>query len=201
MSKSTAQRGFIFFELMIGLPLILALLWSMSHLFVGTWKTCRDLIADLTLQMEVHNAMQRIVSDLRVASHAKVTPNGRLQINSYLYKYVDGANDIIDESAVKHSNGNKWFPIFYFHAETVDAGDKYVAIYRQRADGEKNHPITGQDILSDVSVTDFKRTKEDTCLWIIEIEAQSRVSGHKFRLETKVYVGGADIADIADIDE
>ena len=175
----------------------MALLWSMSHLFVGTWKTCRDLIADLTLQMEVHNAMQRIVSDLRVASHAESTSNGRLQINSYLYK-----NDAqIYESSSIYPTNDARLPIYYFHSDTTKNGKTYRAIYRQRTDGEKNHPITGQDILSDVSVTDFKRTKEDTCLWIIEIEAQSRVSGHKFRLETKVYVGGADIADIADIDE
>ena len=189
MFRRTAQRGFIFFELMIGLPLILMLMWAMAHLFVGTWRICRDLIADLTLQTEVQEAMQMIVSDLRVASHVEL-PNGKLQINSYLHK---SSNERIYESdqIYENSDPNK-LPIYYFHDSTTKNGKTYTAIYRQRSVDEKDHPITGEDIMSDVNVISFRRAQLEPRLWEIAIEAESRVSGHKIRLETKVYVGGAD---------
>lgn len=167
-------------ELAIGLPLIIMMLWAMSNLFAGTWKECRDLIADYTMQIEVNNAMQRIVSDLNVASHADSMSNGRLMINSYVYDYN---NKMI---CVEKS------PIYYFKDHTDNAATSYDAIYRQRSLNAKAQPLTGMDILSDVNIIIFKRTPIDKNLWDIEIIAESRVSGHRYRLKTKVYTGGAD---------
>ena len=159
----------------------------MVHLFAVTWQTCRDLIADLTLQMEINNAMQRIVDDLRVASHAENLSNGRFQINSYLYQTSD--NSILESTP---GNNASTRPIYYFKSETTEGDYTYNAIYRQRRAAEKDHPITGKDILSDVNVLSFGRVEKEPHLWEIVIEAQSRVSWHKYRLETKVYIGGAD---------
>lgn len=194
MFKRTNERGFIFFELAIGLPLIIMTLWAMVHLFAGTWKNCRDLIADLTLQNEINNAMQRIVSDLRVASHAEITSNGRLQINSYLYQTVDKIYESSSGYGYEsdNDNANKKLPIYYFHSSTMKGGKTYMVIYRQRDAYAKTQPLTGEDILSDVNIISFRRAKENSRLWDISIEAESRVSGHRYRLQTKVYVGGAD---------
>ena len=188
MFNRMCERGFIFLELAIGLPLMLMMLWAMAHLFANTWKECRNLIADFTMQLEINNAMQRIVSDLKAASSAKLN-GGRLEINSWLYQ--ESANPKIFESKRNAGNEEKR-PIYYFHSRTTDATKDYVAIYRQRQDDAKDHPITGEDLLSDVSIRTFKHVEDNDRegLWDLEITATSRVSGHKFELRTKVYVRG-----------
>ena len=164
----------------MGLPLIVLMLWSMGHLFVGTWRTCRDLIADLTLQMEVRDAMSRIVDDMRTAR--TLDWDGVLSINVYF----DGSEEII-ESVVGSNVARR--PFFYYRS-TNDEGR--FCIYRQRQKFAKSDPITGSDLLSDVNVTKFlpEPMNDSKSLWRVTIEAESGVSGHKFKLMTEVYAEG-----------
>ena len=177
------ERGFIFAELAIGLPLIILMLWSMGHLFVGTWRTCRDLIADLTLQMEVRDAMSRIVDDMRSARHLEEYSNG-VKIDSYL---ISGS----EITKTVEPGAENRLPIYYYRDQNPDGR---FCIYRQRRNGAKSDPITGGDILSDVSIERFKCGKIEgkARLWTVTIEAVSLISNHRFRLQTAVYAGGAD---------
>ena len=184
MFSRHGECGFIFFETMIGLPLILSMVWAMTHLFIGTWSVCRALIADITMQTEVREAMQRIVGDLRNAYKARLIDNGRLEIIFYLYK---GSNQKVYKT-IAGSYDEDMCPVYYFLSEN---GKKRKVIYRQRDSDEKDHPLTGEDLLSDVDMMRFKRNLLKSRLWDIAIEAKSRVSGHSFRLQTKVYTGGA----------
>ena len=202
LMTKTAEGGFVFLEMAIGLPLIFMLLWAMSNLFFNTWQNCRNLIADFTLQLEVQNAMQRIVDDLRTARKVEKKQGGVL----IQFNLLNGSN-IIQNT---HPNGNvasgedddkedentlkgKRQPIIYFSA--TKSSDKthpynWRYIYRQRKLGAKNHPLTGSDALSDVNakliVDEIKPH-----LWSITIEAESGVSGNKFTLKTAVFLEGA----------
>lgn len=167
------ERGFIFAEFAIGLPLIALMLWSMAHLFSSTWTTCRNLIADLTLQMEVRDAMLRIVDDMRTAQNIS----------------KDGGILIIRIATAEDISGNQQ-PIFYMRDQNPDG---HFCIYRQRTKiNDGNHPITGGDLLSKTNVIQFSVVEEKTRLWRVTIKARSEVSGHEFTLKTAVYAGGAD---------
>ena len=178
------ERGFIFAELAIGLPLIILMLWSMGHLFVGTWTTCRNLIADLTLQMEVRDAMSRIVDDMRSAR--KLSWDGTLTINSYF----DGNDEILEDDTKVVARR----PIFYTRDwETDDDGKNRIHLYRKRQKFAANdQPLTGQDMLSKTHVMQFSCVEEKPRLWRITLKARSDVSGHEFMIKTAVYAEGAD---------
>ena len=183
-------------ELAIGLPLIIMMLWAMSNLFAGTWKECRDLIADFTMQIEVNNAMQRIVSDLNVASYADKIKRGtsgayndQLEIKNYI---VSGSDIILSDKSLPESKK----PIYY-GVYNPEGSDGRKSLYRQRqlvknAQGY-NHPITGDDLLSLVNIKKFDfEPQNDEQPWIITIEAESKISNHRYELRTKVFLGGAD---------
>ncbi len=172
------QRGFILAEFAIGLPLLMLGLWAMGHLLSSTWTTCRHLIADFTLQMEVRDAMSRIVEDMRAARSLEW--DGVLSIDVY----YDRGGEII-ESAVGSNTARR--PIFYYRS-TNDEGR--FCIYRQRQKNEKSMPITGSDLLSDVEVKKFLPEPIDDRLWRVTIEAESHISEHKFKLMTMVYAEG-----------
>ena len=179
---------------------MIMLLWAMSNLFVSTWKECRDLIADFTMQAEVHSAMSRIVDDLRTARSAENSQSGVL-----IHSNLLGSNTIYTTTKPTYSNDEdaaddddntlaaRRRPIIYF--STSKSSDKthpanWRYIYRQRKLGAKSQPLTGNDALSDVNARLYC-TEIAPSLWNIRIEAESGVSGHKFTLRTAVFLEGA----------
>ena len=176
------ERGFIFAELAIGLPLIFMMLWSMGNLFSSTWTTCRSVIADFTLQMEVRDAMSRIVDDMRTAQH--IVWDGKLEIDHY----IAGNNEIVVSRAASGVPESRR-PFFYYRSQNDDG---QLCIYRQRQKYAKSDPITGGDLLSKTNVIQFSVNEEKTRLWSITIKARSEINGHEFKLVTRVYAGGAE---------
>ena len=171
-------------EFAIGLPLLMLGLWAMGHLLSSTWTTCRHLIADFTLQMEVRDAMSRIVDDMRSAQKLREFRSG-VRIISYL----DSGNVIVTSRDGRNVPDNER-PIYYFRDQNT-AGR--FCIYRQRQEDAKSEPLTGGDLLSNVNVDHFKCDmveKDNPRFWIITIEATSGVSNHKFKLMTMVYAEG-----------
>lgn len=202
MCNRTIERGFIFLELAIGLPLIIMMLWAMSNLFAGTWKECRDLIADFTMQIEVNNAMQRIVSDMRNAYRVERKGVHKIIVHNYVAQIsskVHGSNALgvasdEDEDEDQKAEDNQSIaelrrPVVYF-SDTKKGSDLHY-IYRQRKDGAKSHPITGMDILSDVDAQVYFDVPEDN-LYPVTIRAVSTISGHGYEIRTKVFLGGAE---------
>lgn len=200
MKKIRKQSGFVFLELAIGLPLIIMLVWTLSGLFVGTWKNCRDMIADFTLQMEVNDAMIRIVDDMRTASRIDKPRADQIVIHSNVFETSSGkiqetdtVKNTINEDAADPDDTtflSARRPIVYWCvARASDSTKRY--IYRQRRTGAKSNPITGGDILSDVHITKFDVVEEEENLWSITIEGISNVSGHSYELKTKVFLEGA----------
>ena len=197
LMNKTAEGGFVFLELAIGLPLIFMLLWTMSNLFVDTWQNCRNLIADFTLQMEVQTVMQRIVDELRTARAAEKLKNiaarpARLAIHKNFLVFHTNQNswEIVES---KNSTVNDTRSVYYFRESVSDNDSDCCYIYRQRRAYEaKSEPLTGKD---DLSLTDIKQfqfeSSDDKKLWRIMIRARSNVSGHEFTLKTTVFLEGA----------
>ena len=161
------ENGFVLLELIVGLPMILLLLWTMSNLFINTWQQCKFLIADFILQQEMQSAMLRIVDDARIAYEVYVTDNQLHFKHHEMPSFTEGIKDV--------DNGYKpWY---------------------KRKDGKiylngESSPITGDDDLSKTTVTDFKFIKISDQLWRFTIEAKSNVSGHKIKLSTEVFLRG-----------
>lgn len=172
------ERGFVFLELMIGLPLIVMLLWSMNRLFINSLNECKFMMADFILQQEMESAMARIVET------AKFTYNFEKlnDINTFHYYKLDG--DFIDIINIDNLNDDNTHDVYkYFENDGK--------IYRGVKSGISN-PITGDSWLFNTTVTAFKCEKmpSNPKLLYVRLEAKSDVSEHKIILITEVFMRG-----------
>ena len=172
------ERGFVFLELMIGLPLIVILLWSMNSLFTNSLYKCKYMVADFILQQEMESAMARIVEVAKVAYKAEILSDGS-SVRFYYYKL----DKFIDISKIDDENDES-------------THDRYIYLfkdgkmYRGVKSGATN-PITGDSWLADTNVTSFKCIQKNPKLLYIKLEATSTVSEHNIVLTTEVYMRGS----------
>ena len=172
------ERGFIFLELMIGLPLIVMLLWSMNSLFLNSWNKCKFMMADFILQQEMESAMERIVEIAKVTYNFEQS-NG---INIfYYYKLDNDFNYIINID--NESNDNTHDVYRYFEKEGK--------LYRGVKSGASN-PITGDSWMFGTRVTKFdcQQLSSNPKLLYIRLEAKSDISEHNIVLMTEVFMRG-----------
>ena len=159
------ERGFVFLELVIGLPLIIILLWSMNSLFTNSWYKCKYMIADFVLQQEMESAMARIVET------AKVAYNYDENSETFSYYKFNESNNISSTGKYR-----------YFTKEGK--------IYRGVTSGNTN-PITGDSWIAETSVTKFNCIHKNSKLLYIRFEAESTISKHNIILVTEVYMRGS----------
>ena len=172
------ERGFVLLELIIGLPLMLALLLAMSSIFINTLQRCKILVADFILQQEMQSAMVRIVNDVKMANKAERKNSNRLVLSHIGEEYASIKN-------IK--------PIVYFFEKTQQSDLR--SIYRQRDIYAKSAPITGANDFSKTNVLRFEYYPQNgnSKILLLRLEAESKVSGHKFILTTKVHLQGASL--------
>ena len=200
--KIKDERGFVLIELIIGLPLILILLWSMNNMLVNTWQKCRYAVADFILQQEMETTMARIVDDARKAQYVSCdTYDLRLRhykINSFSdFRFnnkqesdkIKNKRSLTDKQKINRlltpvTTDSSSFPVEY-----IKNGYN---MYRQASfDGVARSPITGESSLSETQITifdcDFDKNSK---LLTIKLEAKSNISQHKIMLRTKIFVRG-----------
>ena len=168
--KKLDERGFVFLEFVIGLPLMIILILSMSNLFINTFKQCKDMVADFILQQEMQSALVRIIDDAKIAYNVEITklPYNRVQ---FWHQQMTEEGKIGDTDETK--TGKPWYK------------SKDGKIYRN---GESS-PITGDDFLSDTSISFEPKLINDRLLYI-RMTGKSRVSGHSIVLTTEVFMKG-----------
>ena len=181
------EKGFVFLELLIGLPLILMLLWVMSGLFINTWQKCKFAVADFILYQEMQWAMERIVDDTKRAYNVKID-NDRLILTRHKLEdfndFEDKDNDITQKNILKNNVTSVYFK---------SANKIYKGSNNDISSGIHN-PITGGDDLSDTRVNklEFKWVQKpyQSKLLKIELEAKSYISKHSIKLSTEVFIRG-----------
>ena len=159
------ERGFVFLEVLVGLPLILVLLLSLNNLFANSWTKCKHMVADFILQQEIESAMDRIITDAKTA-YKVTTNNDRLRFYQHI---MPEFNKVQDRDIGK--------PYYEF---------KKSQIYHNGL----SSPITGGNSLSGAYVKNFKYQLIKPDLLYLKIEAESVQSKHKFTLATKVFLRG-----------
>ena len=155
-------------ELVVGLPLIVIMMWSMGHLFTNTWQKCRFAVADFVLQQEMESTLARMVDHAKIAHTVVIEDNGRT-LTLYHCKWAS-VTDTPD-----YNSKYKYFK---------DGG----RINR----GSATNPLTGNDILANSSVTKFNcsQISNHKKLLKIQLEAISLVSQHEIKLNTIVFLKG-----------
>ena len=172
------EKGFVFLELMIGLPLIVILLWSMNSLFTNSWYKCKYMVADFILQQEMESAMARIVEVAKIAYKVEISSDGD-SIKFYYYKL----EKFVDISKIDNVNDESTHDSYIYLS-------KDGKMYRGVTSGISN-PITGDSYLADTKVTSFKCIQKTSKLLYIKLEAVSTVSEHNIVLTTEVYMRGS----------
>ena len=134
-SKKLNERGFVMLELVVGLPLMVMMLWSMGHLFTNTWQKCRFAVADFILQQEMESVIVRIIENAKIASNIEIEDNGA-SLNLYYYEW----ENITDQPTLQQYR-------YFKHDGNICRG-------RTISSGRKN-PLTGNDVLSSTMITKF----------------------------------------------
>ena len=164
------ERGFVFVELVIGLPLILILLLSLSNIFVSSWTKCKYMFADFILQQELESAMNRIVTDAKIA-YAIEPPEKEGRLRFYQHEAKNFKN--IDE---RYNDDKPWYKLD--NARIYYNGD--------------SSPITGGNVLAGAGIRRFKyyQVPNHPKLLYIYIEAESSITHHRIKMSTEVFMRG-----------
>lgn len=172
-TKKFDERGFVFLELVIGLPLIIMLILSMNHIFVNTWKQCKYMIADFVLQQEMESAMVRIIDDAKTAYDVELQTIPSPTIRFWHHKI----DDYVKLEETDETKKNKpWYK------------SKNGKIYRN---GESS-PITGDSFLSETIITLYPDPKLKNNVLYISLTGTSEVTRHRIVLVTEVFMKGCN---------
>lgn len=181
------ERGFVFLEVLVGLPLIIILFLSLNNIFVNTWTNCKYMLADFILQQEMESAMSRIVADAQIAY--KVIAPDEYDKSQTITKLIFSQHEMHSFDKLQKRFDLKSQP-YYEHKD----GKLYYNGKGSSITGEYNE---GEDISKRVFISDPRVTKfqfytvhNNPKLLYIRIEAKSNVSGHNIVLITKVFMRG-----------
>ena len=166
------ERGQIFAETAIALPLIAALIVTVIGLFGFSWRFYRQNMADIELQSEIRLAMERIVED---ASRSR--------------------SFVVESGTLSQIRGSR---LTFRRVNTGVAGSENEVTYFLRDDASgvetrlcrnaSNAPITGASKYGEVTVTKFVCARDGARLRV-ELTGRSKLTGRDFSLCTEIYMG------------
>ena len=165
MKHRLDERGQILWEMMVTLPIIILLLTSLGCGFLWFMRCCTREMADWELVTEMRVSMAQITDDMRYAKRVVSTP-------------IDSNHDRVTITSSDDTTIVYWVEKYNFSWRIVR--------------NDNNMPLTGESNLGKTDIVTFHCSNDDKYnnVWKIEIEAASRLTGHKFSLQTAVYVDG-----------
>lgn len=196
------QRGFVFVEFVIALPLIVLLIYALTQMIIQIADFGKRQAAEYVLENEAHEILEQIKRDARAAAFAEVRQAvGGKELYEIFFVYrLEGNNLSRDYFKNKSYNSNTGdiVNLYYTHRYTVGATEGHgYQIYAERLkDGPKRNPISGGNFLADTVVTEltFSTHEEDLKsdkigkILHITLELQSVETERKFRLNTSVFM-------------
>ena len=186
-SKFRSQRGFIFLETAISLPIISMILVSTAMIFWQGWKLYRAEVADWILQEEIFHAMQHITEHVSEVQCYKKA-DGTFQTGLTISTLANGFDCLeIKAGIIQKANSTA---LYDRKVETttyiVDLdGEMNFQLY---ADSTKQ-PLTGRNVLlGRVAITKFKYILKRPDLLRIELRGKSWKSKHEYEISTEIFL-------------
>ena len=186
-SKFRSQRGFIFLETAISLPIISMILVSTTMIFWQGWKLYRAEVADWILQEEIFHAMQHITEHVSEAQGYRQA-NGIFQNGVTISTLANGFDRLEIRAGIIH------------RVNTTALYERKVesTVYIVDLDGENNfqlyadstkEPLTGRNVLlGRVAITKFKCILKRPDLLRIELRGKSWKSKHEYEISTEIFL-------------
>lgn len=176
MNFKKDERGFVFIEFVIALPLLILLLYALGTLTFQTAKIAREQVADYVLETEAQYVIDRITQEARAAYDVEITHKFTNLEQIILYF---NANTL--KSPVGDAYGRRRYTPY-----SPQGG--YFCVYAQRTTGnEITSPITGQNDYGKTFVSKMKFKIKNKVLYIT-LEMQSLVTKQKVKFDTAVYM-------------
>ena len=193
--------GFIVLEFAIALPLLILVLYGLAIVSVNIFSLGKKQLADYVLEAEARYVMEAITQKARVAKEIEIdSTRNKLKI---IYHAVDDLNDhytqVIDPNSVPKvkyyffSDKDVFETQYFFNRKDDNSG--YFKLYVKRQDdGTYTTPTTGDDFISCTNIISLKYDKSDAQKKIlhIELEMESKVSRHKIKIATAVFMPGCE---------
>lgn len=164
-----SEKGFILFNNLISLSIILVLLSTIGVIIFWTLQKGKEIRGDFELLRELSYSMERITEDANLADRVKLdhTVTGDIIFIEY-----------------KTKPKNTFERVSY---GKMDAPNGRLA--RMIVDSP-TAPMTGDSEIGNVHITNFKTKKVSEHLILVELEGMSRVTNHIYTLKTAIYVQG-----------
>ena len=178
--RAADERGFLFAELAIALPLLILLIYSLANLTTKIFEVTRNQVADYVLETEIQDVIERISLDARAA--VSFTANNQA-VNSDLGGITFFYNTLSDDyrAAGILQESRRYTP-------NVTGSGKINMILKRRNDNYFTTPITGGNFFGDTKVTRFKFSEPRNNVLHVTLEMQSLVSGRKIKISTAFFM-------------
>lgn len=184
-------------EFAIALPLLILVLYALGLVSVNIFRLGKDQLADYVLESEARYAMERITSAVRAAKEIEFAGSNEIKIVYHAVEDYNSYYTIEGDDPPKYflfSDKDVWETRIFAAFPTNDRNYRY--IYAQHRVNFINNPITGANFFGDTQVNflrfDLNETKK---ILHIELEMESRVTGHKIKIATAVFVPGLEKYD------
>lgn len=191
------QRGFVFAEFVIALPLLILLLYTLGTLTLKTMKIAREQVADYTLETEAQEMIDRITADARNAYSVEIKPS--VYSNEDLDTIIFMCDNITNEQRGATFDGeyivyNKEVlePRIYavYTTQEVINGYTYPHLYfKRKNDDYYSNPIIGSNSYGNTVVEKMKYSiNEDAKILHITLEFKNRVTEQRVKFSTAVFM-------------
>ncbi len=170
------QRGFIFLEFVMALPLLILLLYALGTLTLYTAKIAREQVADYVLETEAQYVIDKITEDARAAYSVKI---------NHVSQNIE---EIILVYHTIQKKDQTFYDVFTQRRYTVSSPNNFFCVYAERLEnGPLVNSITGDNSYGKTFVKQLDFEIEDKILFIT-LEMQSVVTEQKVKFKTAVYM-------------
>lgn len=175
------QRGFVFVEFVIALPLIIFLLYALGSLTFSTMKIAREQVADYVLETEAQEILDRITADARAARSVEIKSDG-LNADFQNIIFICHSNNT-DSNNPDQNNFYDFLDRRMYRA----LGKMY---FNHKDDPTPNNPIIGDNFFGKTLITDFKFSREflEKKILHVTLEIESLVTRQRVKFTTAVYM-------------
>ncbi len=171
------QRGFVFAEFVIALPLLILLLYTLGTLTLKTMKIAREQVADYTLETEAQEVIDRITTDARAAHSVEI-------------KNWNFAERVKFICHVNNPDRDYLYDILDTRIYAVDSPDGgFFCVYFKHQDNELHrNPITGKNSFGNNFVTELSFYVIAPKVLHVTVEMESIVTHRRVKFSTAVYM-------------
>lgn len=192
-------------EFAIALPLLILILYALGLVSVNIFRLSRDQLADYVLESEARYAMERITYVARAAKAIEINGNYHIKIVHHSVKDLKDTTDngyypkdlAINSTAPfarYFMDRDVWETQIFVATPAKDRDYKY--IYAQHQENVRNNPITGANFFGDTQVLSMKFSELNEKVLRIELEMESRLTKHKIKIATAVFMPGLEKLEI-----